>query len=91
MCGWILLSFMALASFFSRIKHVCFFSADSFRVRPALRKKYICAETLCVKRTSCYKPANKLQDACSQAVDMMCSHCLFSGVETSLEQAVNDL
>ena len=86
----ILLSFMAHASFFTRIKHVCFCSADNFRVRPALRKKYISAEH-CVKRTSCYKPANELQDACSQAVDKMCSHCLFSGVETSLEQAVNDL
>ena len=51
---------------------------------------FIC-RTLCVKRTSCYQPANELQDACSQAVDMVCSHCLFSGVETSLEQAVNDL
>jgi hypothetical protein len=28
---------------------------------------------------------------CSQAVDMLCSHCLFLVVVTSLEQAVNNL
>ena len=34
---------------------------------------------------------NKLLQVCSQAVDKMCSHCLFPVVVTSLEQAVNNL
>ena len=33
-------------------------------------------------QTSCYKSVQ-------QAVDKLCSHCLFPVVETSLEQAVN--
>ena len=44
-----------------------------------------------VKRTSCYRSANKLLQICSQAVDKLCSHCLFPVVVTSLEQAVNNL
>ena len=71
---------------------------DKYYCRLYGKNIYIC-RTLYVKRTSCYKPTNELQDACSQAVDKMCSqavdkmcsHCLFSGVERSLEQAVNDL
>jgi hypothetical protein len=43
------------------------------------------------KRTSCYKSANKLLQICSQAVDKLCSHCLFPVIVTSLEQAVNNL
>jgi hypothetical protein len=39
------------------------------------------------KRTSCYRSANTLLQICSQAVDMLCSHCLFPVVVTSLEQA----
>ena len=35
--------------------------------------------------------ANKLLQICSQAVDKLCSHCLFPVVGTSLEQAVNNL
>jgi hypothetical protein len=31
-----------------------------------------------------------LQPLCSQAVDKLCSHCLFLVVATSLEQAVNN-
>ena len=30
-------------------------------------------------------------EICSQAVDKLCSHCLFPVVGTSLEQAVNNL
>jgi hypothetical protein len=44
-----------------------------------------------VKRTSCYRSANKLLQICSQAVDKLCSHCLFLVVGTSLEQTVNNL
>ena len=45
------------------------------------------------KRTSCYRSENKsVLQICSQAVDKLCSHCLFPVVvTTSLEQAVNDL
>jgi hypothetical protein len=39
--------------------------------------------------TSCYKSANKLLQICSQAVDKLCSHCLFPIVVTTLEQDVN--
>jgi hypothetical protein len=35
--------------------------------------------------------ANKLLQICSQAVDKLCSHCLFPVVVTSVEQAVNNL
>jgi hypothetical protein len=35
--------------------------------------------------------ANKLLQIYSQAVDKLCSHCLFLVVVTSLEQAVNKL
>ena len=41
--------------------------------------------------TSCCKSANKLLQICSQAVDKLCSHCLFPVVVTSLDQAVNSL
>jgi hypothetical protein len=41
--------------------------------------------------TSCYRSANKLLQRCSQAVDKLCSHCLFPVVGTSLEQVVNNL
>jgi DNA/RNA-binding domain of Phe-tRNA-synthetase-like protein len=34
---------------------------------------------------------HKLLQICSQAVDKLCSHCLFPVVVTSLEQAVNNL
>jgi hypothetical protein len=44
-----------------------------------------------VKRTSCYKSANKLLQICSQTVDKLSSHCLFPVVVTSLEQALNNL
>jgi hypothetical protein len=43
------------------------------------------------KRTSCSRSANKLLQVCSQAVDKLCSHCLFPVAVTSLEQAVNNL
>ena len=39
-----------------------------------------------LKRTSCYKSANKLLQICSQDVDKLCSHCL----EKGLEKAVNN-
>jgi hypothetical protein len=42
-------------------------------------------------QTSCNKSANKLLQICSQAVNKLCSHCLFPVVVTSLEQAVNNL
>ena len=38
-----------------------------------------------------YVCANKLLQICSQAVDKLCSHCLFPVVVTSLEQAVKQL
>jgi hypothetical protein len=37
------------------------------------------------------KSANKLSQIYSQAVDKLCSHCLFPVIEKSLEQAVNNL
>jgi hypothetical protein len=42
-------------------------------------------------RQSCYKSANKLLQICSQAVDKLCSYCLFPVGVTSLKQAVNNL
>jgi hypothetical protein len=39
----------------------------------------------------CYRSANKLLQTNPQAVDKLCSHCLFPVVVTSLEQAVNNL
>jgi hypothetical protein len=42
-------------------------------------------------QVQCYKTAYKLLQICSQAVDKLCSHCLFPVVVTSLEQAVNNL
>jgi hypothetical protein len=38
-----------------------------------------------------YGSANKLLQICSQAVNKLCSHCLFPVVGTSLEEAVNNL
>ena len=38
---------------------------------------------------SCYRSANKLLQIWPQAVDKLCSHCLFSVVVTRLEQAVS--
>ena len=43
------------------------------------------------KCTSCYRSANKLLQICSQAVDKLCSHCLFPVVVTILDQDVNNL
>jgi hypothetical protein len=44
-----------------------------------------------VKTHKLLQSANKLLQICSQAVDKLCSHCLFPVVVTSLEQAVNNL
>jgi hypothetical protein len=53
---------------------------------------YVCSRCTHVRRTSCYKTlsANTLLQICSQAVDKLCSHCLFPVVVTSLEQAVDN-
>ena len=37
------------------------------------------------------KPANKLKEVCSQAVDKLSSHCLLPVVGTTFEQAANNL
>ena len=35
------------------------------------------AQAVTSLQTSCYKSANKLSQVCSQAVNKLCSHCLF--------------
>jgi hypothetical protein len=49
------------------------------------------AQVVTSLQTTCYNSANKLLQICSQAVNKLCSHCLFPVVVTSLEQAVNNL
>jgi hypothetical protein len=72
-------------SFFDTLKHISLkvinFSTQSKKIILTWREK----------RTSCYRCANKLLQIWSQAVNKLCSHCLFPVVVTSLEQAVNNL